>query len=601
MNDPTFELGKLMASRPGYPDTNQWIASKEHVMYSLYTERTVARIYELLKAGADVHLVVCSYFINGRMFHRLLDSHPESDFYDGLYTGSCPASVLAEEATLSSYVCCILTPLFDAADNCDSQAILAYSDLGARVNGITERLHAHQLPIHRFRSPFRSAFESRRNDIIEQLLRLTDPGDPLIQRWLGEGLTIALWDLTSRRLDDGFAIQLLKHGADLAYAKIPPESSQQIVDLIGCCSKAPVVLSQEVSLVTPSFLDDELSLCRLIPNHKYYQWARGNYGLTALMAAVGSGSLTMCRLLLEFGADANEYDCFGMTALMYAIHLQHDDVVSILVAHGAEFDNTIEKTWPIQGYEKIGLKWDEQWVSERKEAAIEYRRKRWTPIHVAARLGRTKALEVLCNAGALVAVQDDQGFTPFNIAIQNSHFAAGGYLLGRQRPSDDGSSAESRVLALATGRNKVEISIQVSKPEETELLHLGPEENDSDIKEALRPGPLKVYKRGMLDLRRRPISGLCLHCSRALETGKFGAISYTHEDRSFCKLCQLLIDCMAPGTNDLPRISYVISQDSSVSELVMVSRGLTYRHSLRKVHGELFWLRTAFTCIVFCV
>jgi ankyrin repeat protein len=48
--------------------------------------------------------------------------------------------------------------------------------------------------------------------------------------------------------------------------------------------------------------------------------ARGNDGLTVLMAAAGSGSFTMCRLLLEFGANTNEYDCFGMTALMYAIH-----------------------------------------------------------------------------------------------------------------------------------------------------------------------------------------------------------------------------------------------------------------------------------------
>jgi hypothetical protein len=90
MNEATFELGKLMASRRGYPDTNQWIASKEAVMYSLYTGKTVARIIELLNAGTDVHLVVCSYFIDGRMFHRLLRSDPEGDFYDGLYTESCP-------------------------------------------------------------------------------------------------------------------------------------------------------------------------------------------------------------------------------------------------------------------------------------------------------------------------------------------------------------------------------------------------------------------------------------------------------------------------------------------------------------------------------
>jgi hypothetical protein len=274
-------------------------------------------------------------------------------------------------------------------------------------------------------------------------------------------------------------------------------------------------------------------------------------------------------------------------------------VVNILVAHGAEFDNTFAKTWPLQGYEIIDLKWDEQWISERKEAAIVYRRKKWTPINVAARLGRTKALEVLCNAGAMVTVQDDQGFTPFSIAIQNSHFAAGEYLLGCQRPLEDGSFADSRILALAAGRN--EILIQVSKPEETELLDLGREENDTYMKGALQPGPLKVYKRGMLDLRRRPISSLCLHCSRALETGKFGAVSYTHEYCGFCNLCQLLIDCMAPGTNDLPRTSYVISQDRSAAELVMISRGLTCRHLLRRVHRELFWLRTAFTCAVLCV
>lgn len=45
----------------------------------------------------------------------------------------------------------------------------------------------------------------------------------------------------------------------------------------------------------------------------------------------------------------------------------------------------------------------------------------WTPLHVAAYIGRTDVVKVLLRNGALTDVRDHQGRLPLEIAILNSH------------------------------------------------------------------------------------------------------------------------------------------------------------------------------------
>lgn len=63
----------------------------------------------------------------------------------------------------------------------------------------------------------------------------------------------------------------------------------------------------------------------------------GPYGMTALIAASGSGQLAVVRLLLERGADANHREGFhGADPLAMALSRGHPEVAILLLANGAE-------------------------------------------------------------------------------------------------------------------------------------------------------------------------------------------------------------------------------------------------------------------------
>ena len=60
----------------------------------------------------------------------------------------------------------------------------------------------------------------------------------------------------------------------------------------------------------------------------------GDFGRTVLMKASGRGDIETVRLLLELGADVNDRDNHGWTALMFAV--RHADIAEFLLAHGAD-------------------------------------------------------------------------------------------------------------------------------------------------------------------------------------------------------------------------------------------------------------------------
>ena len=61
-----------------------------------------------------------------------------------------------------------------------------------------------------------------------------------------------------------------------------------------------------------------------------------NIGKTALHLAVSGENVPTCRKLLEFGCASSLRDCAGDSPLHYAIVGHRDDIVSILISHGAD-------------------------------------------------------------------------------------------------------------------------------------------------------------------------------------------------------------------------------------------------------------------------
>lgn len=75
-----------------------------------------------------------------------------------------------------------------------------------------------------------------------------------------------------------------------------------------------------------------------VPPHGYlpYNMAIPHGGETALMFAVRSGDLDSARLLVAAGADVNDTDAWGVSATVLAAHSGFTDIVSFLLEKGAD-------------------------------------------------------------------------------------------------------------------------------------------------------------------------------------------------------------------------------------------------------------------------
>jgi ankyrin repeat protein len=134
-------------------------------------------------------------------------------------------------------------------------------------------------------------------------------------------------------------------------------------------------------------------------------------GQTVLMTAARSGSAAAVKTLLDHGAsiDAQE-ELLGENALMWAASEDHADVVTLLIARGAD-PNARSKslTFPKDGF---GL-----------EGVMTFLPKgSWTPLMYAARDGGADAARALIDGGADVNAVDPEGTTALVRAIANSHY-----------------------------------------------------------------------------------------------------------------------------------------------------------------------------------
>ena len=68
-------------------------------------------------------------------------------------------------------------------------------------------------------------------------------------------------------------------------------------------------------------------------------------GRTALMRAAGVGDADCVRLLIEAGADVEDKDSGGRTALMRAARYNHTDCVRLLIEAGADVDDKDSDGW----------------------------------------------------------------------------------------------------------------------------------------------------------------------------------------------------------------------------------------------------------------
>ncbi len=144
--------------------------------------------------------------------------------------------------------------------------------------------------------------------------------------------------------------------------------------------------------------------------------AKGSDGVTALMAASGSGNTEVVSILIKAGASINAKDSKGWTALMNAVY-HSTSAVPLLLAAGADVNAKDENGWTalMLATKSHSSKYEAPLVKALLDAGADVNAKDstgWTALAHAATEMQLGAVRMLIKAGADVNAMDSKGWTP---------------------------------------------------------------------------------------------------------------------------------------------------------------------------------------------
>ena len=165
--------------------------------------------------------------------------------------------------------------------------------------------------------------------------------------------------------------------------------------------------------------------------------ATSNDGEHSLGDAVLNGHEEVVKLLIANGADINLNVKGKGTALDAGAWNGHSTIVDFLIAHGANVNVNATNGKPlhfaagasIKVADKICAKIVEKLLSKGADVHAKRSRDDRTPLHEAARKGRTQTTNVLISAGADVTSKDKDGRTPLHYAARRGQHKAAEVLI----------------------------------------------------------------------------------------------------------------------------------------------------------------------------
>lgn len=151
---------------------------------------------------------------------------------------------------------------------------------------------------------------------------------------------------------------------------------------------------------------------------------------TSLMVAVETSNVESMRQLITAGASLDEVQEFGRTALGQAVALGHLACVQILLAAGADVEGHTPDGAPLLVLAAESKHKQAAQIAElliQAGALLSTTKSilcKKTALHIAAEQGHVEIVRLLINSGASSEVQDENGFTPVQLAGQRGHFKA---------------------------------------------------------------------------------------------------------------------------------------------------------------------------------
>jgi len=158
--------------------------------------------------------------------------------------------------------------------------------------------------------------------------------------------------------------------------------------------------------------------------------ARGNNGITALMAAIGSSHFDIAKFLLDHGADATAVDNDSETTLHKFRGERSVELIILLIKKGADPN------------------------------APDFFMNR-TPLHLAASDNQVQAIDTLLSYGSTIESRDKNGCTPLHYAAEGNAVASVDMLIDRGAVLDAKDEEGATPLHYAAYRGNVEAMMRL--------------------------------------------------------------------------------------------------------------------------------------------
>jgi len=141
-----------------------------------------------------------------------------------------------------------------------------------------------------------------------------------------------------------------------------------------------------------------------------------------LHQATADGDIERIKSLISNGADVNEKDKDGQTALNLAVNGGHKAMVELLIAKGADVNGKGRyDAAPLHEAAWAGNKEIAQLLLNKGADANALQGDRWTPLHSACSRGHAEVAELLIQKGAEVDAKDGWDFTPLHYALEEGY------------------------------------------------------------------------------------------------------------------------------------------------------------------------------------